>query len=1370
MTHAPSLTPLTEPLTEPLSGSVPPVPPAPPLQPLVAQHFPLWGSRLIEASAGTGKTWTIAALYLRLVLGHGGDPHDEDIEDIEGNEASVEHRGVGFGRPLAPAEILVMTFTRAATRELSDRIRARLVEAACCFRGEQPVPAHDGFLQALLDDHPPGPLRQQAAWRLANAAEGMDDASIHTIDAWCQRMLREHALDSGSLFDETLLPDEKSWLTEAVQDVWRTACYPLPTHLLTQVLAVWKDIPSLQGDVAQLQRLGLPEASPADAASLVALIDQWAAPLRPLWAQAPAQVAAMAAWLGQDRADHPSHWSGTKLRADSMAKWFAALPDWAAQPLPLLAPDIGTGWTRLTPEGLLGARTKSAPPLDLHPAFAWWGEVVAHFTAHPFGPLLRQHAAAQVAQRLTHLKRRGGVAGFADLLQRLHDALHGPHGERLQARVLAQFPVALIDEFQDTSPLQYALFDRVYGVATHARDRALLLIGDPKQSIYGFRGADMHSYLQARLATTGRHYVLTTNHRSTHALVAAVNHCFVQAEATQARGAFRYQTPAGNPLPFVRVSARGRAERLVDGSGPVPALTLVHDLALLSAGEHRQRFAQHCAERIATWLNDAQLGFEPLSQAAAVPVRQRLRPRDIAVLGRTGKEAAAVRRALQHRGVASVYLSERDSVFDSAEARDLVHWLHGVAAPHDATRVRAALATPSVGLALAELHALATDDEAFDQRSQHLAELHTVWQRQGVLAMLRRALHGFGLAGRWLGQPDGERRLSNWLHLAELLQIASAEQDGEAALIRWLERQMTASADRSDEQVVRLESDADLVKVVTLHKSKGLEYPVVCLPFATSFRAVDGRTTTALRLPADGEAEGGEGAADGTAAGRTERPLVLAPDKADFAVADGERLREDLRLLYVGLTRPRHAVWVGFATVRVGNSAACKTHLSALGALLGGDSAGQGDPTPWGERLQALASGCADMALQAAPDTAAVTPLQPADAPIPLQTPTVYAAAFERDWTIASYTRLTRDLKALAGGDLPGMAGAASPLLATQTPRTADDEWPLAGTWPDPAALGLGPDTAAAWVPPGLGAPGVGSVQPQPQPVPAPQGAAPIWHSLAKGPQSGQFLHDQLEWLAAEHFDFAGQPTLAPRLQQRCERAGHAARAPELVAWLQAVSQTPLCEPPQPQPPLPLSLPQPPHPPAEAGPGVALADLRTLRPEMEFWLPAHRLSAPTVDALCHAHWLVGVPRPALAASQWRGMLMGFADLVFEHAGRYWVLDYKSNHLGSSDAAYTLPAMHAAMAQHRYDVQAAIYLLALHRLLRQRLGEAYCPQQHLGGAVYHFVRGWQGPAAGVCVLPAHPALLDALDAMLAGDVPTSAPLTAPPTAPESDHAA
>lgn len=581
-----------------------------------------------------------------------------------------------------------------------------------------------------------------------------------------------------------------------------------------------------------------------------------------------------------------------------------------------------------------------------------------------------------------------------------------------------------------------------------------------------------------------------------------------------------------------------------------------------------------------------------------------------------------------------------------------------------------------------------------------------------MLAMLRQSLHRLQLAGRWRGQADGERRLTNVLHLAELLQTASSQLDGEQSLIRWLVQQidqaLELSAGESEEKTVRLESDEDLVKLITIHASKGLEYPVVCLPFAHSHRQVTAGKTPVMQL---GQAGG-------------ERHWTLAFDQHDTKLAERERLREDLRLWYVALTRARHALWVGWSPVKRGTGKSCVNHDSAAGHLLAGGD--EPDEAAWWPKLQALQHNAQGEALSVcltlAPSEVGLTPWQRTEQRPALREALECTARIDKSWGIASFSRLTRNLASqpmsshrvpLAAVSAPALSpptleAAWSASLDMVTPRPADDE-------PDEAGAAM-PLTFALRAPAALAA----SAQ-----------AAP-WHSFARGPSAGNFLHDQMEWLAADGFALQpGTPT-AERLAKRCERAGYKAQAEGLVQWLARVVAQPLGAAQRGM---------------NAGPQVALNALHTVLPEMEFWLPAERLHARDIDALCQQHLLPGLARAQLPDAQLHGMLMGFADLVFEHAGRYWVLDYKSNHLGADDAAYTVQALEQAMVQHRYEVQAALYTLALHRLLRSRLGTAYDPLQHLGGAVYLFLRGIDGPAGGCCVLPAPQALLDGLDAML-----------------------
>ena len=658
-------------------------------------------------------------------------------------------------------------------------------------------------------------------------------------------------------------------------------------------------------------------------------------------------------------------------------------------------------------------------------------------------------------------------------------------------------------------------------------------------------------------------------------------------------------------------------------------------------------------------LNDPDAGF-----AHADGSFSRLQPADLAVLVRDGKEAQAIRRELQQRGVVSVYLSDKNSVLKTQEAQDLLRWLSAVASPLDAHAARAAWACTTVGLGLGELALLAQDDHAWDERVALLKTLHKAWQSQGVLAMLRLWLHELDLPARLLALPaGGERALTNLLHLAELLQNESQRLDGEQALIRWLAEQLASDEDNGDERIVRLESDAELVQVVTVHKSKGLEYPLVFLPFASSFRAEDARNRSVVEfLDEDGQLQ-----------------VDFTLSRESLERADEARLQEDLRLLYVAATRARHAMWLGVAAPKVGNSARSHLDKSALGYLLAGGE--QITEAEVASRLQALAQHTDSIHLEplSAPDN---TLFQPRNAPTALPVAPHYHGQIDHDWSIASFSALIRDLRSeLTPGQTPAIRLEAATSAREETLQEAPDEAEARHT-----------------------------------------DAAP-WHRFPRGPLPGTLLHDQLEWLARQGFDFAATPEFVAAMALRCKRVGWSNRVDEVTHWLTEIAATPL---------QPLGVPL-----------ASLSQAQTL-PEMEFWFPSAELHSTHIDALCSQHLLAGQPRPVLAARTLRGMIKGYIDLVFEYEGRYWLVDYKSNALGLRDADYQAGTLQAAMAQHRYDVQGALYMLALHRLLQQRLGAAYQPEQHLGGAIYLFLRGIKGPEQGCYVLPAHPQLLQALD--------------------------
>ena len=1203
--------------------------------------FPLHGSRLIEASAGTGKTWTIAALYVRLVLGHGGQD--------------------AFVRPLLPSEILVMTFTRAATRELANRVRERLVQAAAYFRGE--LDMVDPYLHELAASYTAGSERQIAGHRLFMAAETMDEAAIFTIDAWCQRMLREHAFDSGSLFDEELVSDERELFEDAAHDYWRQQVYPLGAESLAVVMDSWRDVEALKTSVRELVRrdalLGAPATEPLKqlVARLAKAQREELIRLKGGWFE---RAHEMERWVAGHRERQPKCFNGNKMRADSLVKWFEALRAWATDPARHMPDLTDTAWRRLTPDGIADAFSKDFST-DVPDCFDATAVLQASLAAlDPIAHALLRHAAGHIGARMQELKRRNRQFGFSDMLERLKVALEGENGAALRARIVGQYPVALVDEFQDTSPDQYRIFDLLYRVADNDPARGLFLIGDPKQSIYGFRGADIHSYLSARRATHGRHYQLGTNYRSTRQLVAAVNQLFRHAEGNYAAGAFRFRKGEENPLPFDAVDAAGRKQQLVGVEGPFQALAVgVADVEDLRADDYREFFAQHCAEHIVRLLNDPCAGFADDAGRFA-----RLMPADIAILVRDRREAAAVRRALVQRKIASVYLSDQDSVVESDEARDVLRWLQAVANPLDVTLARAAFATATCALPLAELAQLASDELAWEVRVEQLKSLHQAWQRQGVLAMLRRFIHELGLPAKLLAAPGGERRLTNLLHLAELLQEASRELDGEQALIRWFAEQVEGvgegRGDNNSERVLRLESDAELVKVVTVHKSKGLEYPLVYLPFAVTARKTDRRNRAFFEYVED----------DGA------RRIDLGLSDAALEAVDRARLEEDLRLLYVALTRARHFLWLGVAAVAARKKGENQLHESALGYLLTG-----GAPVPAAavrERWEHLRGDVDGIELHALASPDGCTRLARQDVRPELVEPPRFDARFERNWAVGSFTSLTKNTVAVA------------PPTRPQEENLLEEEDP-----------GVVPVTHSEDAP---------------------------WHRFPRGAGPGNFLHEQLEWMAREGFGQVDDEAFRVRLAQRIQRAGWGNRLDDALAWLRMVAVTPL-------PPV----------------GCALADIDAPLAEMEFWFPSRQLDVAALDRLCRRRMLGNTPRPTLPERQLHGMLKGFTDLVFECHGRYWVLDYKSNALGPGDTAYTQAAMAAGMAEHRYDIQGAIYMLAVHRLLRARLGAAYSPHEHLGGAVFLFLRGIGNPATHGCYLiEPDVELLDGLDRLLGKD--------------------
>ncbi|PWC14908.1 exodeoxyribonuclease V subunit beta [Brenneria roseae subsp. americana] len=915
-------------------------------QSLNVMTLPLLGERLIEASAGTGKTYTLAALYLRLLLGLG--------------------KQSAYPRPLLVEEILVVTFTEAATEELRERIREKIhVLRIACIRGESKEP----LLSELLAEIPD---RQDAAEMLLSAERQMDEAAIHTIHGFCQRILSTNAFESGVLFEQVLIEDEHPLRRQACADFWRRYCYPLPMDIARVVGMEWSGPESLLADLMPyLQGESPVFHHPPDGdetlisrhQKIIAVIDA----VKQQWLVSAAELEGVINASGVDKRSYSSK---------NLPNWLQKVTQWAEQQTQdyQLPKDL----ERFSQQILTEKTRKGEAPE--HAVF----EAVERLLEESLSlrDVVIVRALSEIRQSVREEKRQRAELGFDDLLSRLDEALQQPGGEQLASSVRQRYPVAMIDEFQDTDPQQYRIFRSLYGGQPQC---GLLLIGDPKQAIYAFRGADIFTYMRAR-SEVSAHYTLGTNWRSSHPMVRGVNRLFQRLECP-----FIFED-----IPFLAVEPAGPKRDLAFEVAGVPQPALQFWLTgeeTIGVGDYQQLMARQCALQIRDWLAASQRRQAWLSTGKE---RRLVQASDMSVLVRSRHEAALVREALGRLAIPSVYLSNRDSVFTTPEARDILWILQAVLAPEQERTLRSAMATSLMGLDALALNALSHSEEDWDARVEEFANYRTLWRQRGVLPMLRALMSRHQLAENLLASDDGERRLTDVLHIGELLQDASSALDSEHALVRWLSQQIIQPNPQAENQQLRLESDRHLVQIVTIHKSKGLEYPLVWLPFISNFRVQD----------------------QGIYHDRSsyQALLDLHNSEASQALAEEERLAEDLRLLYVALTRSIYHCSVGVAPLQRSRrkSESSDMHQSALGYLL--QRGKEADAATLVAELKALAG-----------DGVAVTLVQPGDEqpwrPDEPAQVTLQARRNERvwrnGWRVTSYSGLQQHGSSVAQDLIP---------------------------------------------------------------------------------------------------------------------------------------------------------------------------------------------------------------------------------------------------------------------------------------------------------------------------------------------------------------
>lgn len=1153
---------------------------------------PIAGTNLIEASAGTGKTYTISGLFLRMII----------------------------EKQLMVNEILVVTFTRAATEELKDRIYKLLISARNAFSGH---PCDDPFLQSLLSDFSESDSNAEALKRIKDAIRDFDECAIFTIHGFCQRMLVENAFESRSLYDTEVVMDQSEFILDAVQDFWRTRFYDAPMFLISEFINI-----GINGLVnlfryrernPELRIQQVPHVP--EAADVLVALEQCEAARAKVREILPESSAALLLLFEMDQKLLNGQAYNKNLPIYCDAVWayirsnkpieFLDLPD----KIDIFCPSVMR--TKL----LKSNKDQRIPASPVFPLIEMFVDVYQSFETLKIALVTQTKVDLfhVVEMRLQERKRSENTQSFNDFLVNLKTSLLTSDDQSLLSEsVRKRFKAAMIDEFQDTDPVQYAIFNELF-----ADDRILFLIGDPKQAIYSFRGADIYAYLSAS-NDVNRVYTLPNNYRSDADLVSGVNRVFSLSD----------RPFIDEQIQFDAVTAvqSGPSDLVVEGefssgltiwTGPPRDEKDVYSSPTASVAV--------CEAVTAEIYRLLKMATERKAYINKNGKQEVLKPSDFAILVRKKSEMKLLEQYLTRYGIPCV-LSGTSSVFDTPEAFDLRRFLLAVLNPKDSRAVKAAMAGSGFGATAVDLDAVnrgASDLLEFFVAS--LKSYNESHHQNGFIHMFRQYLADYQVKERLIALPNGERKLTNLLHLSEILHEKYVSSGGGLLeLFKWFCQQMDAPELRKEETELRMETDENAVTVVTIHKSKGLEYPFVFAPFVWSH--VDEQET----LFHDGEG----------------MVLDLGNDveEASKQKAFKDMMSEKMRLYYVAMTRAKYrcyTFWGGF------NSRG-SAHLSAPAYLFHGSTVSKDNLAA---DLKAVFKGLkhADVekhlaALFELDPTVRVSnlPVISFDEPLMLDVATT-------EFKIISAERHITD-----GSRVSSFSG----LTRHTAVHTKDMDKLLAD---------------------------VVTVEPaKPNSI----------FDLPKGARIGTFLHEFFEHL---HFQSATDDRSLNLLSLLLQKYNVDDRFRDAVWQMKEDVLSAIL-------PGHILLNQ-------------LSDDHRLN-EMEFHFSMSKFHLSKLRELAKEYNLpdMYVERlKRLNTTVTQGFMTGFIDMVFEHEGKYYLLDWKSNHLGNQLNDYHQGALMGAMAEHDYFLQYWIYSVALHQYLAQVIPD-YDYDTQFGGAFYLFIRG------------------------------------------------
>lgn len=1331
-----------------------------------ALDLPLSGLHLIEASAGTGKTWTLSALIVRLIL--------------QGQNN--------------PAQMIATTFTRAAAAELRGRIRARIEEIRSLFdlrldlekdqiegrvsakdyaqrlQTWQQYVAADAF-RAYIVTSDAGKNADYARERLQYALDSFDDLFVGTLDSFCQKLLHEFAFDSGQAEKAQISEQERELIAEIVHDALRRWRSEQDADVIALLLAGKKlkavdDYDYLLATVmnflsAELVAVPMPAIDLTDIRAILTELQQIDVEA---YREFMAPSGAARAMMAKNRAF-----------TNNGAYFFSFIEKLNAFGLPVLLnlssddPEakLLAGFANIDGQFVKAgaaakARFEQLPSNDVLLRLAQARDALKdsldQIDAH-----LQYELCKQVREQLPIKLAERGETTFAQQMRKLADALDDPDfGQELARQIRYRYPIALVDEFQDTNSDQDRMIARIYRQEVDERS-CLILVGDPKQAIYGFRGGDVQTYLAAKRYIAahphGQIHGLTVNQRSIAPLVAAVDQVFAQ------------QPQLGEGIDYPRVQAGVRPHpQLIDAEGVDVAA-----LRLLQLAE-KQDECSACAWQIIDLLSQASHGRLTLQDGQKVTA---ICPNDIAVLGYSNRELDQVQQVLAAAGVPTARPS-RQSVFASAVAQDVAALLQAMLTPYHEQRLRRALSGVVGGWTLSALNQLDSNSQRLAEQQAAFAEEGMVWQQQGFLAAWQQLADRLELYPRLSQQAHAERHLINLRHLLELLHEQSEWTAGTHHLLAWLLRQISRPMQREWEMERRLPSQAG-VQLMTIHASKGLEFPVVLVVGLDKRR----QKKSDVQFFMQGQ----------------QRKISFQQHDSDIQTQHDERAQaEQRRLAYVALTRASHRLYVMINPIS-SKKLASNYYEAVLRYWLGEDVAQVADgqahlryttalqhapefqyrrnipaqslqcrPSPqrrfssWGmtsfsamirehdaqhlsraveqpdydqdveDSDEAVVDDARSVAVPVVPASIALRVLQKILEPFPPLDVDAFDLTPPSDWhDLPNHDDAAPDVHLQRDDEWRDQAS--FDFVDTDLPhQTIVDQafyFEIAASAISDAPAVIPMDEAELWLEreQALWAEQVEELE-LPSPLEAYAADDRARFDFPRGKVAGDCLHKILEYL-----DPSDPKDWDKTFEKQIKKWGIQGVEPQsLNPWFEHIVNA--------------SLPK--------GACLKKIGFRERIREMKFIfsLPKDEIRQDLVLGVLAEQ---GIKISDLKKTQNVRYLNGSIDLVYVHDGVYYIADYKSNWVGEDKKVgvlheYSSKYLLAEMDKHQYWLQAALYLVALHRYLKTRLPD-YQPEQQLGGAVYLFLRGMRRDQADQGILHWCPpvAWIERLDAALNGEI-------------------